>query len=134
LNRRVLEPGRTATAVLVVGPADTATSLGSGDVDVLGTPRVVALCEQATVAAVTAALPAGHTTVGVRVELDHLRPSYVGSTVTARATLAGVDGNRLRFDVDVVDGDAVVARGQVVRAVVDAARFATGHTPNVERG
>jgi predicted thioesterase len=118
-----IAPGLTGEAVLTVTGADTAIALGSGDVAVLGTPRLVALCEQATVAAVGGVLEAGRTTVGTRVELDHLRPSYVGDVVTARASLTAVDGSRLTFDVAVGDGEQTLARGIVVRAVVDRARF-----------
>ena len=56
-------------------------ALGSGDVPVLATPRVVALVEEATVAAIAAALAPGQTTVGTRVELDHLAATPVGRTV-----------------------------------------------------
>jgi fluoroacetyl-CoA thioesterase len=118
-----LAPGLAGQATLVVGNGDTAAALGSGDVDVLATPRVLALCEAATVAAVRAALDAGETTVGTHVELDHLRPSAVAARVTASATLTSVDGRRLTFDVEAVEGAVVVARGIVVRAVVDRERF-----------
>jgi predicted thioesterase len=72
---------------------------------------------------VRGAVDGGQTTVGTRIELDHLKPSYVGATVSARARLSAVDGRRLTFDVEVLEGDTVVARGIVVRAVVDRARF-----------
>ena len=103
--------------------ADTAVALGSGDVPVLGTPRVVALAEEATVAAVSKALRAGETTVGTRVDIEHLRPSTVGATVEARATLEGVDDRRLEFSVSVSETGREVARGRVVRAVVDREKF-----------
>jgi len=118
-----LAPGLVGEATLVVTDGDTASAVGSGDVDVLATPHVVALCEAATVAAVASGLETGTTTVGTRVELDHLKPSYVGATVTARARLSEVDRRRLTFAVEAIDGDIVVARGIVVRAVVDRARF-----------
>ncbi len=121
-----LEPGLRATVSLTVGDADTAVALRSGDVAVLATPRVVALAEQAAVAAVRPALPADHTSVGTRVELDHLAPSRVGATVTATAELLAVEGRRLEFAVVVRDGDTEVARGRHTRAVVDRARFAAG--------
>lgn len=115
--------GLIGQARLVVGADDTATAVGSGDVDVLATPRVVALCEAATVDAVAGRLDEAATTVGTRVELNHLRASRVGDTVTARATLTEVEGRRLTFDVEAVDGEHIVASGVVVRAVVDRARF-----------
>jgi fluoroacetyl-CoA thioesterase len=118
-----IEPGLTGKATLDVTAVDTAVVVGSGDVDVLATPRVVALCETATVKAVASALSPDETTVGTRVELDHLLPSQVGARVTAHARLVDVQGRRLTFEVEARDGANVVARGRVVRAVVDRARF-----------
>jgi fluoroacetyl-CoA thioesterase len=118
-----LSPGLAATVGLIVTGADTAVSLGSGDVPVLGTPRVLALVEQATVAAAAPALDAASTTVGTHVELDHLAPTLVGATVIAEAMLVEVNGRRLTFDVSVANDTVVVARGRVERVVVDRERF-----------
>ncbi|MFI6784322.1 thioesterase family protein [Micromonospora sp. NPDC050276] len=116
-------PGLTAQIELTVTDADTAQAVGSGDVPVLGTPRVLALAEAATVAATATGMPPGSTTVGTRVELEHLAPTVVGRTVRAQALLAAVDGRRLSFEVTVSDGDQTVARGRVDRIMVDRKRF-----------
>lgn len=116
-------PGRRASVTLTVGEADTAAALGSGDVEVLGSPRVVALCEQAAVAALEGCLQEGRTSVGSWVELDHRAPSRVGADVTAEAVLLGVHGRRLEFAVTVHDGDREVARCKHRRAIVDRASF-----------
>jgi predicted thioesterase len=118
-----LSPGLEAAFRYVVTGADTATAIGSGAVPVLATPRALALAERATLAAVAGALEAGATTVGTRVELDHLAPSPVGAELSVRAVLERVDGRRLQFAVRLNDGDRVVARGLVTRVVVDAAAF-----------
>ncbi|MBM7083930.1 thioesterase family protein [Micromonospora sp. WMMD734] len=116
-------PGLTARVELTVTEADTAAAVGSGDVPVLATPRVLALAEAATVAATAPGMPAGSTTVGVRVELAHLAATPVGRTVVADARLVGADGRRLLFEVTVTDGDTTVASGRVERALVDRQRF-----------
>ncbi|MBU8855956.1 MULTISPECIES: hotdog domain-containing protein [unclassified Micromonospora] len=116
-------PGLTARVELTVADADTAQAVGSGDVPVLGTPRVLALAEAATVAATATRMPSGFTTVGVRVELEHRAATPVGRTVTAHAELVKVDGKRLVFDVTVTDGPTVAAQGRVERALVDRQRF-----------
>jgi predicted thioesterase len=118
-----LSVGASADVTHAVAEADTARSLGSGDVPVLGTPRVLALLEQATVAAVAPALADGQTTVGIRISLEHRSATPIGRTVTARARLVGVDGRRLSFEVELIDGDVVAAFGTVERAVVDRDRF-----------
>ncbi|WP_433493740.1 thioesterase family protein [Micromonospora sp. CA-248089] len=116
-------PGLTARVELTVTDADTAQAVGSGDVPVLGTPRVLALAEAATVAATATRMPSGSTTVGVRVELEHRAATPVGRTVAAHAELVKVDGKRLVFDVTVTDGATVAAQGRVERALVDRQRF-----------
>jgi predicted thioesterase len=118
-----VQPGLSARVELTVTDADTAQALGSGDVPVLGTPRVLALAEAATVAALAARLDGGTTTVGTHVEIDHLAPTPVGGRVTVLAILAKVDGRRLHFDIVVRDGETLVAEGRVERVVVDRRRF-----------
>ncbi|MER7415856.1 hotdog domain-containing protein [Micromonospora peucetia] len=119
----VLTPGLTARVELTVTDTDTAQAVGSGDVPVLGTPRVLALAEAATVAATAPRLPGGSTTVGTRVELDHRTATPVGRTVVAQARLTAVEGRRLHFEVSVSDGDETVAEGRVERVLVDRQRF-----------
>lgn len=103
--------------------ADTARALGSGDVDVLGTPRALALAEAATVEVAAAFLQPGQTTVGTHVELDHTAPSHVGATVRAEATLVYRAGKRLTFEVRVTQEGRTVATGRITRAIVDKAAF-----------
>jgi fluoroacetyl-CoA thioesterase len=121
-----LNPGLRAGFSYTVTEADTAVAAGSGDVPVLATPRVLTLAERASVEAVAGALEAGATTVGTRVELEHLRATPVGATVTVEAVLERVDGRRLEFAVRVTGGGRLVARGWVIRVVVDRAAFLRG--------
>jgi predicted thioesterase len=118
-----VQAGLVGVIVHVVSREDTAAVLGSGDVPVLGTPRVVALVETASVAAVRDALEPTQTTVGVHIDLEHLRPSAVGATVEAQAMLDAVDGNRLEFAVSVTQDGREVARGRLERQIVDRERF-----------
>ena len=68
-------------------------------------------------------MPDGHTTVGMRVQLDHLAPTAVGNEVTAEATLEKVEGRRLIFTVSATDDRGLIAAGKVTRVVVDVERF-----------
>ena len=118
-----VEPGLSGEVELVVGDDDTAVALRSGEVPVLGTPRLVALCEEASVQAVHGRLADGETTVGHTVQLDHVAPTRVGGRVRAEATLQKVAGRRLTFNVSVSDQRGLVAAGKITRVVVDAERF-----------
>ncbi len=116
-------PGLSATAEVVVGDDDTALAMSSGDVPVLATPRVVALAEEASVRAIDGTLAEGTTSVGYRVQLDHLAPTAVGGKVRAEATLEMIEGRRLTFRVSVSDGHGLVAAGRITRVIVERARF-----------
>ena len=118
-----LEPGRAVAFRYIVTGADTAAALGSGELPVLGTPQVLALAERATVAAVAGALEPGTTTVGTRVELDHLAASPVGAEFEVEAVLERVAGRGLQCAVRLGAGDRLVANGRVTRVVVDTAAF-----------
>jgi fluoroacetyl-CoA thioesterase len=115
--------GARAEVTMVVGDQDTARALGSGDVDVLGTPRLIALCEEACCRSIAPMLPLGATTVGMKVRLDHLQPSPVGTKVIADAVLSKVEGRRLTFNVSASDDRGLLAVGKIVRVVVDVERF-----------
>jgi fluoroacetyl-CoA thioesterase len=115
--------GLTAAASMDVGEGDTAMSMGSGDVPVLATGRVIALCEEATCALVAGRLADGETSVAARVEVAHLAPVGVGAHVTAEATLERAEGRRLTFTVSVTDDNGLVAAGKITRVVVDRDEF-----------
>lgn len=120
-----LEVGLQAALVHVVTEEDTSIALGSGDVAVLGTPRLLAFCEAACIGALAdAAIDPATTTVGTRVQLEHLLATPVGETVRAAARLEHVDGRLLRFEVAVTDdGDRLIGRATVTRVLVDRVRF-----------
>jgi fluoroacetyl-CoA thioesterase len=115
--------GASATVDLTVADADTALSMLSGEVPVLATPRLVALFEEAAMKAIAGQLHPNETTVGMRVQVDHLAPTAVGDVVTAEATLVDVEGRRLTFTVSAKDHRGLVGAGKVTRVVVDVERF-----------
>ncbi len=117
------DPGLKLARTLEVTDDCTALALGSGEVPVLGTPALLALAEGACVEAIAHDLPEGETSVGTYAEIEHLKPSPVGTTVKAHATLIGHHGRRLEFNV-MVDQDGVnVAKIRHRRVLVDRARF-----------
>ncbi len=108
-----------------VSAADTAVRQGSGALDVLATPRLIAWMEAATCAVADSVLDPTRTSVGARVEVAHQAPTPVGATIVATAVVTGVSANLVTFSVVGVDSATgrVVARGSITRAVVDRARF-----------
>ncbi|MFB9894214.1 thioesterase family protein [Planobispora takensis] len=118
-----LAPGLRATLLIMVEREDTAVKVGSGDVPVLATPRLLALAEQATVQAVSGELDPGRTSVGTRVTLEHLAASPVGTHVEIAAELTEVDGRRLVFAFTARDENTLVGTGTIERMIVDRDRF-----------
>ena len=118
-----MRPGLSAEVTLLVGDADTAIALRSGCVPVLATPRIIALCEEASLAALEPELDPGMTSVSMQVQLDHLAPTAVGHTVAAEATVEKISGRRIIFTVSVNDERGLVAVGRVTRVIVEIERF-----------
>ena len=118
----------TCTRRFTVTEGDTAAALGSGSLAVLGTPRLVAWMERVTCDALDSTLADGRSSVGTRIDVQHLAASPVGAVVEVQATPAYVDGRLHRFPVAaraVVDDRlrAVVGSGEITRVVVDTERF-----------
>ncbi len=115
--------GLSADLTFTVTDEDTAAALGSGNLPVLGTPRLLAWCEAATCAALAVELREGETSVGTRITLEHLAPSPLGRELAVTASVAHTDGRLVRFTVAATDGGKLVGSGEVTRVVVDSERF-----------
>jgi len=123
VNLDAIQPGLTGQISLVVGEEHTAKHLGSGAVQVLATPQMILLMEQAGVAAIDHLLPEGYRTVGVHLDVRHLAPTPVGFEVRTTAELVEVDGKRLTFRVQVHDGVEVVGEGIHHRVIINVQQF-----------
>jgi predicted thioesterase len=91
---------------------------------VFSTPAMIGMMEMASSLAIRPALPSGSITVGVRIEVDHLKAVPVGTTVNAVSKLVEIDGRRLIFEVEARSGAEVIGRGRIFHTIVEHARFA----------
>lgn len=119
----MITEGLTHTSTLIVTAQDTALYQGSGDMEVLATPRMMALMENAAMLAVKDELPEGSTTVGGHIESSHLRPSKVGAEITATATVTKVEGKKIYFDIKAQMNDVIIGEGTHLRFIVDREKF-----------
>ena len=119
----MLQEGLKHTSQLTVSEAVTAIVMGSGDMPVLATPAMMALMENAAMLAVADHLPEGCTTVGGHIASSHLKPSKLGETVTATATVTRVEGKRIEFKVEAHCGDVLLGEGTHLRFIVDKEKF-----------
>ncbi len=118
-----MEKGLTYTSQTIVNRNNTALALGSGDMEVFGTPAMISLMENAAMNAVRSALPEGSTTVGAMIQATHIKPSALGDTVTATAVLEEVEGRKLLFRITATDSKGIIGEGTHIRYIVDRERF-----------
>ncbi len=119
----MLKEGISHDSYLIVATSDTAKAQGSGDMEVLSTPRLVALMENAAMLAAAPSLEEGETTVGSEISVSHLSPSAIGAEVVATAVLEKVEGRKLTFSVSAREGGKIVGEGRHVRYIVNRQRF-----------
>jgi predicted thioesterase len=115
--------GMQHTSTIVVEEKDTAKHYGSGTLDVLATPAMIALMENAAMLAVAQHLPEALDTVGIEIEVEHSNPSDIGATVNATAVLTKIKGRRLFFLLKANDETGEIGRGTHVRYIIDKNKF-----------
>ena len=119
----MIKEGLSYISSTVVTDEKCAASMGSGNLMVFATPAMIALAENAAMMAVADSLPAGSTTVGGGIDMLHLRPSGVGATIEATATVTSVEGRKISYELKVCDANGVIGEGTHVRFVVDIEKF-----------
>ena len=102
----------------VVGLADTAKEVGSGDLEVLATPKMIAMVENTAKEFLGKELADEETSVGTIVEAKHLRPSKVGAEITVNVKYETQEKTMIGFSFEVYDGTTLVGVGTHQRAVV----------------
>jgi fluoroacetyl-CoA thioesterase len=118
-----ITPGRSGSAELVVGDEHTAPRVGSGKIPVLATPVMINVIEAAALDAIERFLPAGHQSLGTRLDVRHIAATPVGMRVTAVAEVIAVDGRNIRFRVEARDERDLIGDGTHERVVVNVQKF-----------
>lgn len=119
----MIKEGLSYTSSITVKENDTAIALGSGDMPVLATPRMMALMENAAMLAVAGSLQEGETTVGGHIESSHICPTPVGKAVEATARLVTVDGRKLTFEIEAYCDGTLLGKGTHLRFIVNREKF-----------
>lgn len=112
--------GETYTLTHIVKDTETAEILGSGGLPVYSTPSMICLME---LVSYKLAETQGHQTVGIKVNINHLKACKPGTEVTATAEITEIEGRRLVYKVTVSEGDVLVGEGMHERFVIDPERF-----------
>ncbi len=119
----MLNTGITNTLSFLVTTDRSARSMGSGSLDVLATPAMIAGMENVCMKCVQSYLEEGCTTVGTKVDVSHISATPVGDTVTYKCILTEIDRKRLVFTVEAFDSAGKIGEGIHERFIVNAARF-----------
>jgi predicted thioesterase len=118
-----LKIGISAQSVVIVDVSNTAQSIGSGSLPVFATPAMVALMENAAVKSITDCIDKTQTTVGISLNINHLKASPIGEKITATARLTEIAGKKLRFTVEACDSKGMIGEGTHERFIVDSEKF-----------
>ncbi len=115
--------GLSHSTMLTVEHKDTAAVYGSGSLEVFATPAMIAMMEKTCLECVNDKIGEGNTTVGISVNIKHLKASPIGATIRCEAKLIEVDRRRLVFEVRCFEGETVVGEGIHERFIVDSEKF-----------
>ena len=119
-----MKTGTEYTCTTQVEPANCASAVGSGGLDVFSTPSMIALMEKAAYTLVQESLAEGESTVGTQMNVDHIKASKIGETITAKAILTEIDGRKLTFDVSATDSAGnTIGRGVHTRFIIQVEKF-----------
>lgn len=118
-----MEAGIKLTLEKKVTNSMTAKSMGSGTLDVLATPAMIALIEETAWKSVANELEPGQGTVGISLNVEHLAPTPLGMNVRCEATLVGVDGRKLTFEVAAYDESGLIGKGTHERFIINESKF-----------
>lgn len=118
-----LKEGNSIVKELKVTENETAVKMGSGDLEVYATPAMIALMENAAKNLVINGLPQGYTTVGIDINVKHVKSSPVGANIKCKATLVKVDRKKLFFDLEATDDKGTIGKGSHIRYIVNIDDF-----------
>ncbi len=118
-----IKPGLYCEEEYIVKEDHLASRIGSGGVDVLATPMMIAFMENTALRCVEKLLPEGYITVGIMVNVRHLNPAPVGAHIKVAAKLVNVEGRKLVFDVKAYWGNVLIGEGTHERFIVNKDRF-----------
>ncbi len=119
----MLKEGMSLTQKKVVKENETAAKVASGALEVFSTPMMIALMESTAFSLVQCELEKGDTTVGISVNIKHLKANLIGDELECIAILKKIEGKRLDFAVKVLHGETLVGEGEHSRFIVNEEKF-----------
>lgn len=118
-----LTVGIKGTAETLVEKADTAREVGSGELLVYATPCMVAMMEGAACQSVAPYLAEGESTVGTKMNVEHISATPVGMEVRAESVVTALEGRKITFEIHVFDEAGEIGRAVHERVIIKTDRF-----------
>ena len=115
--------GQKNKITIAVQTTDTAKAFGSGELEVLATPRMIALMENCAYKCIEDDLDDGASTVGTMINVKHLSATPVGMEVSVEAEVSEVDGRRIAFSLKAYDECGLIGEGTHERFIVYSEKF-----------
>ena len=128
-----MEAGIKGRQEIIVTKDITASAMGSGTIEVYGTPAMILLIEETAQKSVAPELAGGQGTVGTELNIKHLAATPVGMKVWCETELSEVDGRRLLFKAEVFDESGKIGEGTHERFIVDNQKFQEKTYSKLER-
>ena len=118
-----MESGLEKKLEIIVTKDKTAATVGSGLLEVFATPAMIALMEQSASESVMGELEDGATTVGTKINVEHLAATPVGMKVYCISRLIAVEGRKLSFEIEAYDEAGLIGKAYHERFIVYSERF-----------
>jgi len=119
-----LAPGIERSDEFTVGGPLLTDVGGTIGTKVLSTPAMIAMMERCSSLLAYQNLPPGRATVGFEVCVKHVAAAAEGAVCVVRSTLREVaDGRKLRFEVEVTEGDRTIGLGSHERRVLEVGQL-----------
>ena len=119
----MLETGITYKQAITVQPEDTAAGYGSVSLEVFATPAMVALMENTAVHCLKGHLEEGQDTVGIEINVKHIKATPVGDKVNCKAKVTEIEGRRIRFEIEAEDEKGQIGYAIHDRFIIDPVKF-----------
>jgi fluoroacetyl-CoA thioesterase len=118
-----LKEGLSYSMEITVDDRKTANFYGSGNLDVFATPAMIALMENAAKDCAQQGLPEGYSTVGIEINVKHIKATPIGMKVKVEVLLEKIDRSRLYFKVEAYDENSKIGEGTHIRYIVNSEEF-----------
>lgn len=118
-----IKNGASFTQEMIVGKEDTAVAHGSGRLEVFATPAMVAFMENTALKCLDGMLDENSDTVGIKMNVEHIKATAVGKKVDCTARIISVDNRLIRFEIEANDEVGKIGEAVHDRFLIDPIRF-----------